>query len=183
MTMNYYNSIEEALEGAFFDGSSGEEWRLVPDWYGLRSGQYMVSDWGRVINLRSGHILTPSPNGCGYMHVSVMHAYGGVYPEPVHALVAATYIGQRPEGAVIRHLDGRPTDNTASNLCYGCRAENAQDALLQRRCPQQMDPEAVQAIRRMDAAGMPVRMIAERIGCSTPAVYNILAGRRWGWLS
>lgn len=176
--------FEEALTGAFLlEVFEGEHWKMLPDFYGLRPGQYAVSDWGRVVNLRSGHLLTPSPNSCGYMHVSVMHASGAVYPEPVHALVAATYIGQRPEGAVIRHLDGRPTDNTANNLAYGCRSENAQDALLQRRCPQQMDPEAVQAIRRMDAAGMPVKMIAERIGCSTPAVYNILAGRRWGWLS
>ena len=45
----------------------------------------------------------------------------------VHLIVAEAFLGPRPEGADIRHLDGDPTNNRVSNLAYGTRSENMID--------------------------------------------------------
>jgi len=47
----------------------------------------------------------------------------------VHALVAAAFIGTRPDGNEIRHLDGDSLNNSVSNLVYGTVAENAADRI------------------------------------------------------
>ena len=46
---------------------------------------------------------------------------------PVHRLVANAFLGDRPEGMQIRHLDGNKLNNHIDNLCYGTAQENAQD--------------------------------------------------------
>ena len=46
---------------------------------------------------------------------------------PVHRIVAAAFLGSRPEGMQIRHLDGNKMNNCVSNLCYGTAKENNQD--------------------------------------------------------
>ena len=46
---------------------------------------------------------------------------------PVHRLVANAFLGDRPDGMQIRHLDGNKLNNHLDNLCYGTAHENAQD--------------------------------------------------------
>lgn len=47
----------------------------------------------------------------------------------VHQLVLAEFVGPRPTGLVVRHLNGNSRDNRLSNLVYGTAAQNAQDAI------------------------------------------------------
>lgn len=47
----------------------------------------------------------------------------------VHTLVAAAFLGPRPEGMQVRHADGDRTNNTLGNLCYGTPKDNMQDAI------------------------------------------------------
>jgi hypothetical protein len=47
----------------------------------------------------------------------------------VQKLVMETFVGPRPEGAVIRHLDGEQTNNALTNLTYGTNAENQADRI------------------------------------------------------
>lgn len=44
-------------------------------------------------------------------------------------LVAEAFIGPRPDGSVLRHLDGNPANNTPANLRYGSQSENQYDAV------------------------------------------------------
>lgn len=45
----------------------------------------------------------------------------------VHQLVTKTFHGPRPEGKVVRHLNGDPLDNRAENLAWGTPKENSAD--------------------------------------------------------
>ena len=45
-----------------------------------------------------------------------------------HRLVMEFHIGPRPNGQVVRHLDGNHLNNLLTNLKYGTQAENMQDA-------------------------------------------------------
>jgi len=43
--------------------------------------------------------------------------------------MALTFIGPRPPGAEVRHLDDDKTHNNAENIAYGTRMENTADAI------------------------------------------------------
>jgi hypothetical protein len=68
--------------------------------------------------------------------VSRQHGYLYVRIQPlrrnicVHVLVCESFYGQRPVGAVTRHLNGNERDNTLGNLRWGTRAENEADKKL-----------------------------------------------------
>lgn len=111
-----------------------EKWLPVPDYEGI----YEVSDQGRVRSIDrvvhdsrgiarriQGRIMKPSTSK--YWTVALSDA-----PRPerffrVHHLVAAAFIGPRPEGAVVRHLDDRKDNNRLTNLAYGSQGENMRD--------------------------------------------------------
>ena len=99
-----------------------EEWRPVVGYEGL----YEVSDQGRVRSLISGRILRPATRRLsGHKHVMLCRpSQVGL----VHQLVAAAFLGPRPDGAETRHLNGDSGDNRAANLQYGTRSENTEDS-------------------------------------------------------
>lgn len=47
----------------------------------------------------------------------------------VHHVVAELFIGPRPEGLLVRHLDDDKENNCVSNLAYGTHYDNSQDAI------------------------------------------------------
>lgn len=112
-----------------------EEWRPIPGWPG-----YEVSNLGRLYSVkrprvqRSGRILRTQAMPSGY-RTAAMWRDGRQSTVTVHSLVLAAFVGPRPNGLVIRHLDGEPSNNRADNLAYGTYAENAQDMLRHGRNP------------------------------------------------
>lgn len=82
---------------------------------------------GQVWSRKSGSwkSLALSLNGAGgYLKVKVIDIDGVVWTVKVHALVAAAFIGERPEGLDVNHKDGDKTNNRACNLEYVTRSEN-----------------------------------------------------------
>ena len=70
--------------------------------------------------------LKPKADRGGYLVVTL---YGGRKRRSatVHQLVAAAFLGECPAGQIVRHLDGNPANNTASNLAYGTHSQNLLD--------------------------------------------------------
>lgn len=103
---------------------SAEEWRPIPGWEDL----YAISSHGRVksFHFAKPRILRPGANPKGYLHVC-LHRDRQQTIGRLHVLVAAAFLGSRPDGAVIRHLNGDQTDNRPENLAYGTVAENNRD--------------------------------------------------------
>ena len=105
------------------DAAAGIEWRPI-------EGQpaYYVSSDGRV---RHGTCILSGADGPrGYRQV---HTRNGMFK--VHQLVASAFLGPRPEGYDIRHLNDEKADNRIENLCYGTRRENMLDRTRNGRCP------------------------------------------------
>ena len=102
------------------------EVRPVPGYEDL----YMVASDGSVISMHSGKplALRPGTHKNGYRFVGLWRA-GKCKMTDVHIIVAAAFIGPRPDGKVIRHLDGNMVNNSANNLAYGTPSENSRDAL------------------------------------------------------
>jgi hypothetical protein len=107
-----------------------EVWTAVP---GLE-GRYDVSNHGRVRSWLPWRgqslprVLAGWTDSYGYRKVGLYHG-GAVATEKVHSLVALAFLGRRPEGLHIRHLDGDQLNNAVWNLAYGTAAENAQDRI------------------------------------------------------
>ena len=83
---------------------------------------YEISPEGEVMSKKTGRYIKPQVNSCGYI------MYRLVFPYPLafscHALVAYFYIGPRPKGFDIDHLDGNKGNNHFSNLRYLSHSEN-----------------------------------------------------------
>ena len=181
--------------------SHSEEWRPVVGYEGV----YEVSDHGRVRSLdrivhslgtlrsvpnntggargglqrRRGRILKPQRNGRGYYKVQL----GRGRVRTVHSLVAEAFLGPRPEGLDVNHIDNNGYNNCASNLEYVTRRENLSHMTLQgRRVKQKLNENVVRAIHRERAAGVPFKELANRYGCSYDAVRDAYRGKTWAWL-
>lgn len=113
-------------------------WKPVPGWEQF----YEVSDDGQV---RRFDYWQPGGNGAkrlipagpvaiginpdGYARVELKRQKRRVLTH-VHVLVAEAFLPPRPVGAtLVRHLDGNPGNNAASNLAWGAPADNTQDMI------------------------------------------------------
>lgn len=103
-----------------------EQWRPVIGFDG-----YEVSNLGRIMSFRR-HVRPYLMRGAlkspdGYRMVQLRDGISGGRLRLVHCLVAEAFIGPRPEGSQVRHLDGDKSNNIVSNLTYGTASENAYD--------------------------------------------------------
>lgn len=98
---------------------------------------YEVSDHGRVRSyflrgsksrrtLRRPRLLSAAKDSFGYRAVVLSRKF-----IRIHALVAQSFIGPRPAGADVMHLDGSTDNNSLSNLRYGSRSENQSRVALE----------------------------------------------------
>ena len=103
-----------------------ERWLPVPGF-----PDYEVSELGQVASIKRGErqILAGGKNDMGYRNV-LLYTNGTRVGRRVHQLVALAFIGPRPEGLEIRHLDGNQLNNAASNHAYGTAEENYWDKKL-----------------------------------------------------
>jgi len=105
-----------------------EQWVAIPGF----EGHYLVSPEGRVRSMkRRNHDGSPifvnwRKNTHGYAAVELWRD-GKPKKRPVHALVAAAFLGPRPIGQEVRHLDGNRMNPHLANLAYGTRSENNLD--------------------------------------------------------
>lgn len=88
-----------------------EEWKDV---YGYEE-LYEVSNLGRVRNKPTKRMVTIMKNNSGYLEVG-LNKNAHRYNEPIHRLVAKTFL-ENPKGyEIVHHKDEIKTNNEASNL-------------------------------------------------------------------
>lgn len=111
----------------------GELWNDIPGY----EGAYAASNLGRIKSLPrkdskgrdvKGRILLQSIAG----RYPSVHLYqnGAGKTRSVHILVALAFIGPRPDGKDIAHIDGDVMNAALSNLRYASKHENEADKLI-----------------------------------------------------
>ena len=167
---------------------ASESWRKVP---GIDT-HYEVSNLGR---LRSCCPRRGFPVGqwnlistnVGYPYVRFHTKSGGLRTvHYVHDWVARAFIGDRPTGLCVNHIDGNKANNRAANLEYLSQQQNLIHAVAtglittgQEHASSRLTEEAVYAIR---ADVRSCKQIARSLGVSEAAVRRIRTRESWSSL-
>jgi DNA-binding transcriptional regulator YiaG len=174
-----------------------EIWKAVPGF----EGAYEVSDQGRVRSLDRvvtvspnrwggvsrksirGRVLVPGPHQGGYQSVN-LYAEGAQHSTTVHILVAAAFLGPRPEGHEVCHKDGDHQNSALTNLRYGTPVSNNQDKRRHGTHLQgdehptaKLNTRQVLEIRR--ARGVPQEVLAERYGVTLSNISAVQLRKSW----
>ena len=121
--------------------NSIEVWKQIAGY----EGKYEVSNQGRVKSLDrivygkdgrrmvvKGRYLSQSPMKIGYVSASLWK--NNVEDQRlVHSLVLEAFVGPRPNGMEVRHLDGKRNNNRLENLRWGTSSQNELDKQLHGR--------------------------------------------------
>lgn len=176
-----------------------ERWKPAPGYEGL----YDVSDEGRVRRRESivaaparigGHrrvrarVLSPMRVG-GYPAVS-LSKQGVVKKMRIHTLVAEAFLGPRPAGLAVNHIDGRKPNNRATNLEYVTYAVNNAHAYAvcgkgeklargEAHAGAKLSASRVRTIRVLRRRGETLRAIGRRFGVCEQTVLNVVRKKVW----
>lgn len=170
MNIDWKNMTPELYEEMF-----EEEWRPVNGFL-----LYNVSNYGRIMNVKSGRILRQFVNQNGYMTLTLSRG-GERYAVRVHRIVGEAFC-EVPNGYDINELDvdhgdGCKKNNHAYNLEWVTRKENAGRAfdLGLRHAPRM---KKIRIIETGDIYGS-IRECARAIGRETDqrSINEYLAGR------
>lgn len=101
-----------------------EEWEAVHDF----EFRYEVSNTGKVRNVETGRILKQSPDGKGYLTVTLSRGGYG-FQKRVNILVAEAFLGGPYPNLDVHHKDNNKTNNRADNLEWCTRKQNIEYAI------------------------------------------------------
>ena len=137
---------------------------------------YEINEDGVVRNKETLHIK--KPNTCqGYPRYS-MWVNGKSTPIALHILLMDAYVGP-PNGRIVRHLDGNPTNNTLSNLAYGSYTENQLDTVAHGRTNQKMTHRKVKVLRGLAACGFTRKRLMKIFNLGYSTVCRIINRQTW----
>ena len=154
---------------------------------------YQVSNLGRVRSLdrittasdgkdyrRKGMLLKLSDSKNNGVTVNILGK-----TTPVHQLVCRAFIGDRPKGFDICHMNGNPKDNRLSNLRYDTRSQNQIDMYRQgmKTGNAKLEIEDVLSIRRLySQEKYSHRKLSKMFNISKTQIGNIIRRDHYSWL-
>tara|TARA_R110002012_G_C11472772_1_gene594153 strand:+ start:308 stop:805 length:498 start_codon:yes stop_codon:yes gene_type:complete len=146
---------------------------------------YQVSDLGRVKSFKHQKPKILSILPFGRYHGLYLSRDGRKYIKYIHQLVAQAFLGPQLN-LDVRHLDGDRSNNCLTNLAYGTRQENMEDALKHgttargERLPQsKLTDSKVIELRKLRAEGVTVPKLSEMFGINLRTVYRALTKESW----
>ena len=153
-----------------------EEYRTIPGF-----PDYQVSNLGNVRSLKrkKPRLLKPWTTAQGYKQVRLyLNTDTSVYLK-VHYLVLKTFLGERPEGHCVRHLDGDRTNNELSNLAYGTSEANWNDRIDHDTYGYKLNIRKVRIIRGLHKCGFTTTRLSEIFRVTTSHISRIVHHRQW----
>ncbi len=170
-----------------------EVWRRVPGY----EDDYEVSNMGNVRSLprvvqfvrlnepasftKPGRAISKQALR-GYRRVALCKD-GTIKNFYVHGLVLLAFVGPKPEGLEVRHLDGNPANNHLENLRYGTKAENAKDRAVhgtqvygEQSSNAKLTREKVEDIL---LSSLSSKALAKKYEVAASTIENVRSGKRW----
>jgi hypothetical protein len=163
---------------------SPELWKPIAGYEGL----YEISNLGRVARIKDGERFIRKANmATHYPSVSFSKRPQDKYQKSsaIHKLVAEAFCGPRPEGSIIRHLDGDRYNSKAENLKFGTVKQNVEDAVRHKIYKGSRNGSSILCERCVEAVRMLLKMdvslssIARKLDVSVGTIHAIKTGRNW----
>lgn len=166
-----------------------EIWKTIPDWQ-----SYEVSTLGRVRRRiaartrKAGGILKPDLAGSGKIKYYQIELFKNGFHkrEKIHTLVAQAFIGPKPPGHQVNHIDANPLNNHPDNLEYVTPKGNMEHCVKMGRRPHgtavntsKLTEDQVRQIRKLFDAGVGGPTIARMFGIRHPSAYQIRDRKIW----
>jgi hypothetical protein len=107
-------------------------------WKEIGIKKYAVSNLGNVRGQDGIRLLKPATNDHGYKYVTICN--DGEKKKSVHILVMEAFVGERPDGYDIDHINRVRDDNRLENLRYCSRSENNLNTCRTRTDIEETDP-------------------------------------------
>ncbi len=154
-----------------------DELRIIPT-----HPQYLATADGRISSTFKRGFLTIFTNKDGYPATSLRDK--AVYP--IHHLVAAAWLGPRPDGLQVCHKDGVKANCHKDNIYYGTPQQNSDDRVKHgNSCAGEsngyakLTREIVTAIRIERARGDKLHVLAKRYNVSLGAISAVVNKHTW----
>lgn len=154
-------------------------------------GKYIVYTDGRIYSIprrgTKGGYLKQSPDGEGYLRVTLTNKDGTQSTKRVHNLVMLTFKGSTPKGLQVCHNDGDQTNNSLNNLRYDTPSANNLDKRAHgtsnagARNPKAKLTEAQVAIIRLtySLGGYSYSQLASEYGVDKTTIGRVVSGKSW----
>jgi len=166
-----------------------EIWKSIEKYPGYEVSNLgrVRSYWHNVYGLQAEPVRILAINRKHYFYVRLAKRSGGADTKLVHCLVAEAFIGPRPDGEVVRHLDGDKYNNMLNNLAYGSTFENAIDS---RNNNEQVrgekvhtskltEKEVIEIRQKYSNCKISFRLLAKQYGVSRTTIGDIINGNSW----
>lgn len=161
---------------------------------------YFADVFGRIWSTYRGrwgktyapfHVLKTRPDPDGYLTVRLwVPGAGKMKGYHAHVLIAAAFLGPRPEGQQVCHYNGIKTDIALANLMYGTPAENSKQAIGhgtvargERQHLARLTAASARDIRCRRQTGEPLASLASEFGVSVATISAVATGRTWRHLT
>jgi len=151
--------------------------------------EYHISNLGNLMTVkqgsgaRSGRILKKGYNLRGYVQYT-LGRYGGRHS--AHLLVMQAFVGKKPEGMEINHINGIKDDNRLENLEYCTKSQNklhAVNVLNKGRGVShgnsKLNDDIIREIRQLASTGLSFYKIADLYNITRPNVGYIVNLKTW----
>lgn len=166
-----------------------EIWRVIPNF-----PDYEVSSFGRVksrhrmliyknnrVSFTKDKILKSGDDGAGREFV-VLRKGNKSYTRKIHVLVMLSFVGARPTGYDICHIDSNPRNNKLSNLSYDTNVQNKID--VYRTGKRKSDVKKVLEIRQLYKSGkFTQRELANFYEMDQANIGRIVTRKYFSWLN
>ncbi len=136
---------------------------------------YLVSDFGRVRNAKTGVLIALHKASSGHL---AFKATGHVGCQ-VHRLVLLSFVGEPDADKECLHIDGNAGNNRLYNLRWGTRKENIEDYCRQNgrhMCAHLSYDQADQIRAEYDHKRGSKSRLAAKYGVSRDVIYTIPGG-------
>jgi hypothetical protein len=134
--------------------------------------KYSVSDTGFVRNDKTKKVKSFYPNGMGYRRAQ-LYKNGKTELKFIHKLVYENFVGDIPEGMVVKHKDGNITNNRLENLTLTERSKP--NSPKYRRYTEETKREVYKELTE----GKKVQEIADKYGITLQYLYRVKKDELW----
>lgn len=178
MSISTYAESLRALKSKTVHLADSERW--IPCF----EGSYAVDDEGNLISFkrRKKRYLIGGIDKDGYRK-AILCNKGDRTCVRISSVVALAFIGQRPEGMVVRHLDGDKLNNRPKNIEYSTQKDNIHDKYAHGTMPigeknwhSKLTESDVIKIRKSTATDL---QLAKQFNVSKSAISLVRTRRNW----